>query len=90
MPRVRVEFFGMPRQRAGRAALDVEVDVLTLGDVLADVARQLPEFAQQCLDGSRLKPGLLANLNGLRFTTDSQTPLADQDCVLILAADVGG
>ena len=90
MPRVRVEFFGMPRQRAGLAALDVEVESLTLGDVLVAAGKQLPEFARTCLDGSRLKPGLLANINGRHFTTDAQTALSDQDGVLILAADVGG
>ena len=90
MPRVRVEFFGMPRQRAGLAALDVEVESLTLGDVLIAAGNELPEFARTCLDGSRLKPGLLANINGLHFTTDAQTILSNQDAVLILAADVGG
>ena len=90
MPTVRVEFFGMPRQRAGLAALDVEVESLTLGDVLAAAGKLLPEFARSCLDGSRLKPGLLANINGRRFTTDAQTTLSDQDSLLILAADVGG
>lgn len=90
MPHVRVEFFGMPSRRAGLAALDVEVTKLTLGDVLIAAGKQLPEFARTCLDGSRLKPGLLANINGRRFTTDAQTVLTDQDSVLILAADVGG
>ena len=90
MPRVRVEFFGMPRQRAGLAALDVEVQSLTLGDVLVAAGKQLPEFSRTCLDGSRLKPGMLANINGRRFTTDVQAALLDQECVLILAADVGG
>ena len=90
MPRVRVEFFGMPRQRAGLATVDVEVASLTLGDVLVAAGKQLPEFARTCLEGSHLKPGLLANINGRRFTTDTQTVLADQDGVLILAADVGG
>ena len=90
MPRVRIEFFGMPRQRAGLAALDVEVESLTLEDVLAAAGNQLPEFARTCLDGSRLKPGLLANINGRRFTSDARTILSEHDSVLILAADVGG
>ena len=90
MPTAHVEFFGMPRHQAGVAALDVEVHSLTLGDVLAATAKELPKFGQHSLDGSRLKSGLLANINGRTFTSDPATLLTDQDSVLILSSDVGG
>ena len=90
MPSVRVEFFGVPRHQVGVTALDVEVQSLTLADVLLATADALPEFAQSCLNGTQLKPGLLANINGRCFTTDLAMPLCDHDSVLILSSDVGG
>ncbi len=90
MPSVRVEFFGIPRHQVGVNTLDVEVHSPTLADVLLATATKLPEFGKRCLDGSRLKPGLLANINGRCFTTDSAMPLSDRDSVLILSSDVGG
>ena len=90
MPTVRVEFFGMPRRQAGLAAINVEVTSLTLGNVLAAAAARLPEFSKQCLDGARLKPGLLANISGRHFTTDPAAVLTAHDSVLILSSDVGG
>ncbi len=90
MPNVRVEFFGVPRHQVGVTALDVEVQSLTLANVLLATAAKLPEFGNYCLDGSQLKPGLLANINGRCFTTDPAMPLYDQDAVLILSSDVGG
>jgi molybdopterin converting factor small subunit len=92
MPRVRVEFFGMPRQRAGIAAVDIDVDVATptLGEVLLAARKQLPEFGCHCLNGDRLQRGLIANINGRTFTSEPKTALTDGDSVLILSADVGG
>lgn len=90
MPHVRLEFFGVPRERAGVASLPVETTDATLGAALRAAAERLPEFARRCLDGDRLKPGLVANINGRSFSSDPGTPLTDGDSVLILSADVGG
>ena len=38
----------------------------------------------------RLHPSLAANLNGDRFISDPETPIGDDDRVLILSADAGG
>lgn len=85
---VHIEFFGIPRTRAGIAQLDVEAE--SLGDALVAVAVQLPGWAEACLLGNRLQQGLIANLNGQRFVSDPQTALTPGDSVLILSADVGG
>lgn len=90
MPKVRVEFFGIPRERAGVAALEVEVGRTTLAEVLAEVARLRPEFGQRCLDNGCLARGLTANINGRYFTSNVETELTDGDSLLILSADVGG
>ena len=85
---VRVEFYGIVRQRAGVAA--AEAEGATLGELLAEVSRQFPQVAESCLDGSRLRTGYLASLNGIRFTTDPAESLSHGDTVLILSADAGG
>lgn len=85
---VRVEFFGIPRQRAGTPR--AEILGRTLGEVLRGTAEQFPALRGECLEDGRLRPGYLANLNGRQFVTDPDTPLADGDCILILSADAGG
>jgi molybdopterin converting factor small subunit len=86
---VRVEFFGIPRERAGVDAIELR-DPRTLGQALGMLRGQLPELAASCLDDGRLKAGYLANLNGERFTTDPAATLRPGDAVLILSADAGG
>lgn len=85
---ITVEFFGIPRQRAGIEAVCAQA--APLGQVLAELQSRFSRFAETCLADGRLKPGYLANLNGERFVTDPATPLAPGDELLILSADAGG
>jgi molybdopterin converting factor small subunit len=84
---MRVEFFGVPRQRAGISKLEVQAD--TLGQMLLKVAAQVPSFGELMVT-DRLHSAFIANLNGDRFIDDPQTQLGEDDCVLILSADAGG
>jgi molybdopterin converting factor small subunit len=84
---MHVEFFGVPRQRAGIASLDVEAG--TLGQLWTTLSAQIPALGNLiCVD--RLTPSVVANLNGDRFVSDPATPLSETDSVLILSADAGG
>ena len=88
---MHVEFFGVPRQRAGLSELEMNAE--TLGQLLTTLATQIPSFAKFIGadgQGSRLHPVFVANLNGDRFVTDPRTPLAKNDRVIILSADAGG
>jgi len=84
---MRVEFLGIPRERAGIEELELEA--ATLGDLLSTLERRLPSFADVVQSG-RLRKSFVANLNGDRFIRDPRTRLASGDCVLILSADAGG
>ena len=84
---MRVEFFGVSRERAGIAERDVTAR--TLGELLGILAAEHPSLAE-LLPDNRLHPALAANLNGDRFVRDPRTPLTDTDCVLLLSADAGG
>jgi molybdopterin converting factor small subunit len=84
---MRVEFLGLPRERAGIAELELEAD--TLGQLLATLASRFPLLGE-LITGDRLRASLVANLNGDQFVSDPGTELREDDCVLILSADAGG
>ncbi|HEY4361197.1 MAG TPA: MoaD/ThiS family protein [Bryobacteraceae bacterium] len=84
---MHVEFFGVPRQRAGTSQLEVQAD--TLGHLLGTLAAQIPSL-RELIDADRLHSSFVANLNGGQFVTDPETPLRQDDHVLILSADAGG
>ena len=90
--RVRVEFFGVPRRRAGVAFFELELDAgeTNLGQVLAELARHLPDFGAACLNEGALRADYVASLNGDRFVRDLATPLLPGSLLLILSADAGG
>ena len=84
---MHVEFLGVSRERAGVAEIDVQAD--TLGRLLGTLAVRMPGLAE-LISIDRLHPSLAANLNGDRFISDPETPLGNDDRVLILSSDVGG
>ena len=84
---VTVEFYGIPRQRAGRAELTVRAD--TVAEVLAAVERECPRLAGLG-DAGRLAPHYLLSLHGHQFVTDLRQRLRDGDRLLLLSADAGG
>jgi molybdopterin converting factor small subunit len=84
---MRVEFFGVSRQRAGISQLEIEAE--TLGQVLEALAHRIPSL-REFIEVDRLHPSLTASLNGDSFVSDPQTRLSKNDCVFILSADAGG
>jgi molybdopterin converting factor small subunit len=87
-PQVTVEFFGVPRARAGRA--EMQVRATTAAEALAAVAAACPALSGvQKYDGS-LAPHFLLSLGGNRFLTDLNLQLSHGDRLLLLSADAGG
>jgi molybdopterin converting factor small subunit len=85
---VIVEFFGIPRQRAGRA--EVTVEARTVAELLAAVERACPGLRGLVGPGGRLAPQYLLSVEGERFVTDPEQPLPAGARVLLLSADAGG
>ncbi len=83
-----IEFYGIPRQRAGRASL--EVHGTTLAEILREAVEEIPALIECCHRDGTLKPGYIANQNGRAFLTDGQTPIAPGDTILLMSADAGG
>lgn len=84
---MHIEFFGVPRERAG--VTDLQLDAATLGQALDTLALRCPRLAEFISRGA-LHPAFAASLNGDVFVSDPATPLADTDHLLILSADAGG
>ena len=85
---VIVEFFGVPRLRAGRAELAVPAG--TAAEVLAAVERTCPGLAGLRRPDGRVAPHYLLSLDGREFVTDPAHPLAPGTRLLLLSADLGG
>jgi hypothetical protein len=85
---VIVEFFGVPRLRAGREELAVPPGTIT--DVLAAIERACPGLMGLRLGDGRLSPHYLVSLNGQAFLSDLQRAIHAGDRLLLLSADAGG
>jgi molybdopterin converting factor small subunit len=87
-PEITVEFFAIPRLRAGQAQLTVRA--ATVSELLRALDDACP--ALRCLTDAvcRLNPQYLLSVNGQRFVADLDVPLQAGDEVLLLSADVGG
>jgi len=82
-----VEFFGIPRLRAGVAA--VTVDAGSLCAVLAAAAKACPGIAPLMPDGLP-GPHVVVSLDGDRFLTKPDESIPAGARVLLMAADAGG
>lgn len=85
---IAIEFYGIPRQRAGVSA--TEAQGCCLGDVLRDLEHRFPELHLTCIANGQLVAGYMANLGGERFIGDPATELKEGDVLLIMSADAGG
>ena len=85
--RVTVEFFGVPRARAGRDELIVTAR--TAAEALAAVECACPALQGLTRAGS-LAPHYLLSINGERFVAQLDEPLAANTRLLLLSADAGG
>jgi molybdopterin converting factor small subunit len=85
---VIVEFFGVPRQRAGCAETTVAGE--TVADVLAAVERACPGLRGLRRPDGGPAPHYLVSLDGMHFLSDPRQPLEPGNRVLILSADAGG
>jgi molybdopterin converting factor small subunit len=87
MADVIIEFYGIPRERAGRTELTVQA--ATVAEALAAVERHCPALHGLCRDGG-LAPHYRLSLEGKQFLTDMQQSLAGGARLLLLSADAGG
>jgi sulfur-carrier protein len=89
---IRVELFGIARQRAGVSEILVQPPLgqPSLANVLQQLAVQLPALGSELIVGGRLHKSLAANLDGVQFISNPETAIRDGQSLLILSADAGG
>jgi molybdopterin converting factor small subunit len=85
---VTVEFFGVPRLRAGRAVLGVRPG--TVAELLAAIEQACPGLKGLARPGGGPAAHYLLSLDGHVFLTDPHYLLKAGDRVLLLSADAGG
>ncbi len=85
---VVIEFFGIPRQQAGRP--DLAVPPGTLAQLLQSIQQACPKLKELRQPDGRLSPHYLLSINGDQFVTDLQQKLRPGDRLLLLSADAGG
>ncbi len=85
---ITIEFYGIPRQRAGRATLTVAAN--TVAAVLDAVQRECPQLTEMVGADGRLTPHYLLSRDGKEFVTDLRQRLDEGERLLLLSADVGG
>ncbi len=85
---VTVEFYGIPRQRAGRP--EIRVAAGTIGEMLMAVEAACPGLAGVRGPGGQPAAHFLLSINGERFVKDPGERLQPEDRVLLLSADAGG
>ena len=88
MGQLTVEFYGIPRQRAGRAEL--LVSATTVAEALAAVERDCPGLKKLTERDGRLCPQYLVSVDGEQFVTDLQQEMRPGGRLLLLSADAGG
>ena len=89
---IRVEFFGIPRQRAGvsEVTLPCEEPVVRLEEVLNALEVRFPELCRDCLQHGGLRAGYTLNVRGERFARDPEELIRDGDTLLFMSTDAGG
>src|SRR5437868_6273151 len=86
-PSLTVEFYGIPRERAGRTELTAPAG--TLAEILSFVQVHCPRLHDLLLPESTLSPQYRVSLDGARFLTDLHEELPRNSHLLILSADPG-
>jgi molybdopterin converting factor small subunit len=87
-PLITVEFYGVPRQRAGRPELAVRA--AQLGEALHAVQQACPKLSDLINADGRLASHYLLSIDGAGFVTDMDETLESGARVLLLSADAGG
>ena len=85
---IEIEFYGVPRLRAGTNRLRLEAS--SVGQALRELAVACPGLRDSVLPDGRIPSAYKLSLNGECFVSDPQTPLSEGDVLLLLSADVGG
>lgn len=87
-PTVIIEFYGIPRARAGRT--EITVSAATAGDALRAAAKECPGLGELIQANGKLISYFRLSLDGKSFVLDLERPIQTGDRLLLISADAGG
>ncbi len=87
-----VELFGVPRQRAGCAVVELECGAkgMNLAQILQELETRLPVLAAECFPNGTLHRAYTVNLDGEKFLRNADTQIKPGQHLLIMSTDAGG
>jgi hypothetical protein len=85
---VTIEFYGVPRQRAGRSSLSVSAG--TLRDALSMLTKTCPALRDILSPDGRISAHYLLSFDGTEFVCDLDRRLHPGERLLVMSADAGG
>jgi hypothetical protein len=85
---VTIEFYGIPRWRAGRSSLTVAAG--TVRDALHMMAQECSALRDILDANGRMSPHYLLSVDGAEFVGDLDRRLRGGERLLLLSADAGG
>jgi hypothetical protein len=85
---ITIEFYGLPRRRAGRA--EITTEARTVIEALEAVRAACPALADLLAPNGRLDSHYLISDNGERFVTNLTESVRPGARLLLLGADAGG
>jgi len=85
---ISIELFGIARARAGVA--EVQLEAITFGDALRDLARKVPALTEAIIVDGTLAPGWLVSLDGAEFLADLEARLPQDARLLLISSQAGG
>lgn len=88
MAEIIVEFFGIPRRRAGVARANLTA--ATVAQALTEIQRRYTQLQDLQDPDGKLNPHYLLSVDGRMFVADSHLTLEPQSRLLLMSADAGG
>jgi molybdopterin converting factor small subunit len=89
---IRVEFYGIARQRAATESWTVPLshDSITLSELWTGLTQRFPRLLFDAAESRTLSPYFAYNVDGTHFVVDGSTKLHAGQTLLIMSADAGG
>jgi sulfur-carrier protein len=74
----------------GQGPGSLQLEASTVGQAVRELGRACPAVEESVLRPEHLHAVYKLSLNGERFVSDPETPLADGDVLLLLSSDMAG
>ena len=90
--KIRIEFYGIPRQRVGSPGyhLPVNQQEIQLSELIEQLTQRFPSLQPDCFSQGLISPNVKLSLDGEHFVTDIDAWINIRQTLLVMSADAGG